>query len=546
MPVAELNTPVSMLKHWAKKTPNRIYLSQPTADGVMTYTWSQVYDEVSRMAGYLRQYPTGSHIAILSLNCAHWIMADLAIQMAGHIAIPIYPTASRDTIANIIKHSESVLLMVGKLLDADSTLQKLPKKIAQISFYQTHPNRPFWQDIIRHQQPLPQPVMVRGHDLISIIYTSGTTGEPKGVMIPYRAVNAALDLIKHIIEVTPNDRFVSYLPMAHVAERMAIAFASVFYGTHVFFIHSLETFTTDVKAAQPTLFFGVPRIWTKIKQSVEQKMGGPVVLDTLLKIPILNRLLAKLLRKQLGFSAVRFALCAAAAVDRDVLLWFNRIGLKLNEAYGLSETCGLSHMVKQEQVCFGRVGQSIPGCECRLSEHGEILLRNPALMIGYYKQPELTAQAIDSEGWFHTGDLGTIDEHGFLAITGRNKDLFKTAKGQYIAPAAIELKCQSRLGVDHIILMGSGETQPFLLISLADSIYENNPASFKKIGRQELKNINQTLEPHQRISHIFISTDPWTPESGFLTPTLKLIRNNLEKHYLPLINLTSNDTVVFI
>ena len=173
MPVDNFRTPVSMLRHWAKKTPDRIYLSQPTAEGVIHYTWSEVYDEVARMAQYLSQYPSGSHIAIFSLNCAHWLMADFAIQMAGHITIPIYPTASENTIKKVLSHSEATLLMVGKLLDSDSTLQKLPGEIAQLSFYQKHPNRPFWPDIISRHQPLDKPVAVEGDDLISIIYTSG-------------------------------------------------------------------------------------------------------------------------------------------------------------------------------------------------------------------------------------------------------------------------------------------------------------------------------------------------------------------------------------
>lgn len=532
--------------YWAHKTPDRIYLTQPTKTGVKTHTWQAVYSEVARMAQYLSRYPRGSHIAILSLNCSHWLMADLAIQMAGHITIPIYPTASKKTIAGILAHSESVLLMLGKVLDADETLEKLPENPPRISFYQPYPGMPYWPDIVAEQSPMAQPAPVTADDLISIIYTSGTTGDPKGVMIPYRAVNAALDLIKSIIVVDTEDRFVSYLPMAHVAERMAIAFASVFYGARVFFIHSLDSFTENVKAASPTIFFGVPRIWIKIKQAVEQKLGGAAVFNTLLSLPLLNRLLAKLLLKQLGFSEVRFALCAAAAVDTSVLRWYQKLGLKLNEAYGLSETCGLSHMVKPQQYCFGRVGRVIPGCECTLSDKGEILLRNPALMSGYYKQPELTAQTIDADGWLHTGDLGEIDEHGFLALVGRNKDLFKTAKGQYIAPAAIELLCQTQLQLDHLILLGAGKTQPFVLISVADSPYRNNPEALQNRCRQKLNDINQQLEPHQKISHIVICSDPWTPESGFMTPTLKLKRTELEHHYLPKLPARPKNTTVLL
>lgn len=544
---SDFNTPVTKLDYWSKQTPNRIYLIQPTADGVVKYSWHQVHDEVARMAHYLSQFPIGSHIAILSLNCAHWLMADLAIQMAGHVPIPIYPTASKDTITSVLSHSESKALFVGKLLNAETTIQQLPEQIAKISIYQKHPNMPYWQDLVESHEPMSQPIAVSPDDLISIIYTSGTTGEPKGVMITYRAVNAALSLIKHIIVIETSDRFVSYLPLAHVAERMAVAFTSVFYGAQVYFIHSIETFTEDVKAAKPTIFFGVPRIWGKIKQAVEQKIGGLTVFNILMATPLINRLLAKLLLKQLGFSEVRFALCAAAAVDTDILLWFNRLGLKLNEAYGLSETCGLSHMVKQEQQCFGRVGQIIPGCECKLSEKGEILLRNPALMVGYYKQPDLTDNTIDGDGWLHTGDLGHIDADGYLALVGRSKDMFKTTKGKYIVPSAIELMCQTILQIDHLIVMGAGYAQPLLLVSLTETKYATNPMAFKRICQHQLVKINQQLEPHQRLSHIFICNEPWTPETGFLTPTLKIKRSQIEHHYLPRLNQYRNDElVVFI
>jgi long-chain acyl-CoA synthetase len=536
MSTANIKTPTRRLEHWAKHKPEAIYLTQPIGDKSIEYTWSQVLNEVSRVAHYLSRYPRGSHIAIISLNCAHWVMADLAIQMAGHVSIPIYPTASKQTISKILKHSEAKAVFLGKMFDPDAAPELLNEAIGdlavdQLAIYHQYPGMFYWQQLVDENQHIENPYSHQAEDLVSIIYTSGTTGDPKGVMVSYRAVQASMELVKSIIVINQQDRFVSYLPLAHVAERMAVEFGALFHGAHVSFIRSLDTFTEDVKTAEPTIFFGVPRIWTKIKMAIEGKLGGAKVLNTLLNFPLLGTWLKKALLKKLGFQNVRYALCAAAAVNKDVLQWFDQLGLKLNEAYGMSETCGLSHMTKQSDSKTGSVGRVIDGCECQLSDTGEVLLRNPAMMDGYYKQPELTAETIDADGWLHTGDLGEIDAEGFLYITGRVKDIFKTSKGKYIAPSPIEQKFQSALGLEHMVLMGNGFTQPFLVISTFESSHADDPAELIKNCAQALAGINPTLEAQERLSHIFLSNQPWTPENGMLTPTLKMIRGSLEKFY---------------
>lgn len=527
----KFETPVDRLKYWAQTKPNEVYLTQPVEDQVIEYTWSQVLHEVSCMASYLTQYPQGSHVAIISLNCAHWIMADLAIQMAGHVSIPIYPTASGNTIGKILKHSEAKAVFIGKMFEPEHASAHVPADLLKIAIYQPRPQMPFWTELVESNQVLESPNTLQPNDLLSIIYTSGTTGDPKGVMISYRALFAAMELVKSVILINQQDRFVSYLPLAHVAERMAVEYGSLYHGAHVSFIRSLETFTEDVKTARPTIFFGVPRIWSKIKSTIEHKLGGSKVLHVLMKIPVLGHWLRQALLKKLGFQDVRFALCAAAAINKDVLDWYQQLGLKLNEAYGMSETCGLSHMTKQTDTCTGSVGRVIEGCECRLSEAGEVLLRNPAMMDGYYKQPELTAQTIDSEGWLHTGDLGEIDASGFLFITGRVKDIFKTSKGKYIAPSPIEQSLQSLLDMEQLILMGDGFAQPFVVIVTAESRYAEQPKELVGKAEQVIQQINTDLESHERISHVFISAELWSPDNGLLTPTLKMKRVSIEKHY---------------
>ncbi|MFC3193984.1 AMP-binding protein [Marinicella sediminis] len=531
MCAAEFQSPVDRLTHWARKTPDDVYLIQPIGNEVLEYTWSQVLREVSCVAHYLMRYPKGSHIALISLNCAHWIMADLAIQMAGHVSIPIYPTASAGTIEKILSHSESKAVFVGKMFAPEQAPELIPDGYDCLGMYQPYPMWPYWQQLVNDQKPVTEPIPNLPDELLSIIYTSGTTGDPKGVMISFRAVQAAMNLVKSIIVINQQDRFVSYLPLAHVAERMAVECGALYNGSTVSFIRSLETFTIDVKNAQPTIFFGVPRIWTKIKSAIESKLGGPRVLGWLLQTPLLGNWLKKALVRKLGFQDVRYALCAAAAVNKDVLQWFADLGLKLNEAYGMSETCGLSHMTKQTDTCIGSVGRVIDGCECRLSDTGEVLLRNPAMMDGYYKQAELTARTIDEDGWLHTGDLGMIDEQGFLYITGRVKDIFKSSKGKYIAPLPIEQAFQSALGIEQLILMGEGFTQPFLVVSAFESAYQDDLQELAALCARVVATINPTLEAHERVSHAFITRDAWTTENGMLTPTLKMKRNVIEEAY---------------
>ncbi|MCX7553712.1 AMP-binding protein [Marinicella sp. S1101] len=536
MCATEFKTPIDRLRYWAKTSSDNTYLTQPIGAETFTYTWSQALDEVSRVAAYLSKYPPGSHIAIVSLNCAHWILADLAIQMAGHVSIPIYPTASVDTMRKILKHSEAKAVFIGKMFEPNEGLKSVTTAIGDaeidlMAIYQSYPGMFDWQTLVNENKPINVAATHQPDDLMSIIYTSGTTGDPKGVMVPYRAVQASMSLVKSIIVIKPQDRFVSYLPLAHVAERMAVEFGALFNGAHVSFIRSLETFSEDVKTAAPTIFFGVPRIWTKIKSAIESKLGGPKVLGTLLRLPLLGGLLKKALVKKLGFQHVRYALCAAAAVNKDVLEWFDQLGVKLNEAYGMSETCGLSHMTKQSDTKTGSVGRVIDGCECQISASGEVLLRNPAMMTGYYKQPELTAEVIDSAGWLHTGDQGRIDESGFLYITGRVKDIFKTAKGKYIAPSPIEQKFQSALGLEHMIVMGDGFTQPFLVITTFETRFDDDISALVALCEEHLAEINQSLEVQERISHVFITEDLWGIENGMLTPTLKMKRPQIEQQY---------------
>lgn len=529
-PQTPFERPIDRLNHWAKSQGNTPYLHQPIDGQCHVFSWQQVIDEVSRMAQYLDRLPQGSRLAIISLNCAHWMMADWAIQMAGHVSVPIYPTASEKTIQYILDHAEVQALFVGKLFDVESMMNLLPHNLTKISIYQAIDGLPFWDDLVAQNSPISTIPNAGQDDLMSIVYTSGTTGEPKGVMIHYGAVSASMALIKERIEVGTTDRFVSYLPLAHVAERMAVQMASLYKGSQVFFVRSLDYFVKDVKRAQPTIFFGVPRIWYKFKVAIETKLGGPVMAEKMLNWPVVGGVLKKLIIRGLGFSQLRLALCAAAAVPKSLLTWYQDLGIKLNEAYGMTESCGLSHMTRIEDTILGSVGQPLPTCECQISDQGEVWIRNPAVMKGYFKQPELTAETVDADGWLHTGDLGHVDDDGYLYITGRIKDIFKTAKGKYVAPIPVERMIQKQLGLDYVILMGDGLGQPVVVVSIHEY---NMPMDFDHQCEALLVYLQKHAESHAAPSHLFISDNAWLPENGLVTPTLKMQRPNLEAHYLP-------------
>ncbi|WP_154223160.1 AMP-binding protein [Marinicella rhabdoformis] len=529
----KFQSPIDRLFFWAAQQPDQIYLNQPIDNQTITYSWQRVAHEVACMANQLSSLPPQSKVAIISLNCAHWMMADWAIQMAGHIAVPIYPTATQKTIGYVLSHAEVIAVFVGKLLDYEHVMPTIPDDVLKMACYLPHSGLPFWDDMVANNQPMIYRAVECQNELMSIVYTSGTTGEPKGVMVSYAAVHCSMSLIKERVRITEDDRFVSYLPLAHVAERMAVEMSSLYKGAQVFFVRSLDLFVTDVGRARPTIFFGVPRIWQKMKMAVEDKLGGAERAKKILNMPVLGGLFKRLIKRRMGFSQLKFALCAAASVPKNVLEWYQDLGIKLNEAYGMTESCGLSHMTKNEDTLLGSVGQTLSGCECRISDEGEVCIRNPALMMGYYKNQVMTDEAIDQEGWLHTGDLGHIDDQGFLYITGRVKDIFKTAKGKYVAPIPVEQQLITLLPLDQVVLMGSGMGQPILVVSISEQ--DVDMAHYKQQCLTALTVLQTELEAHAKPSHLFISQQEWTSENGLLTPTLKIQRQHVEKHYLPLV-----------
>lgn len=531
--------PLDMVYHWEKTKANSVYMTQPIGGGkTVEYTWGRAVDEARRMSSYLKSLnlPEKSRIGLISKNCAHWIMTDWAIWMAGHISVPLYPTLNADTVNYILNHAECEVVFVGKLDDWDMMKPGVPESVRCISFPLSPPNDfETWDDIVAKYPPLEENVQRDAGELATIVYTSGSTGKPKGVMLSFGNMAYAAEGGMEVLGVGSEERMLSYLPLAHVFERTFVELASLYAGFHLYFAESLDTFVEDLRRAQPTLFLSVPRLWVKFQHGVLQKLPKKK-LDRLLKIPVVNNLIKKKILKGLGLDKVKLAGSGSAPLASDVLDWYRNLGLELLEGYGMSENFAYSHMSKPGRSRTGYVGESLPGVETRISPEGEIQIKSPATMMGYYKDEEKTREAFTEDGFLKTGDKGEIDEMGRLKITGRIKEIFKTSKGKYIAPAPIENRLMSHDAIEMVCVSGANQTQPHALVMLAE---ESRPKMADEAFRKEIEesfkkliaDVNKTVDPHEQLAFITVVSDEWSIENSFLTPTMKLKRNVVEDAY---------------
>jgi len=526
----DFRSPLQAFFENAEKYPDKPFLFQPHRGRWHIQTLAQVAQRVRTVANYLSKHPS-SHIGILSLNCADWMVCDLAIMAAGKVSVPIYPTASVSNQKEIIEHAGCKLVLVGKHPD-EGALQELFERtggIDWVSFFRPRDDCEWLETIIESESPLSDITIASADTLATIVYTSGTTGHSKGVMLSYGALSGVFNAVNQVFPISREDRFFSYLPLAHVAERVAVEMAACYYGSEVRFVESLETFNRDICRTRPTIFFAVPRIWEKFRQGIETKLGGRRVSSFILGLPSIGKRIKRLLVRRLGLDHARLCLSAAAPISQSTLQWYADLGIDIYEAYGMTETCGLSNLGLPGISKLGTVGKVLPGCEVSISENGEILLRNPGLMQGYYKMPELTAATVQ-DGWLRTGDQGHLDEEGFLYITGRVKDLFKTSKGKYVAPAPIEQTIAEHLACEHLCILGRGLPYTALVL-VRPTESARQVTRLKKVIAQ----VNQTLEKHEQIKCILITDEEWNVDNGLLTPTLKVRRQSADERYLPVI-----------
>jgi long-chain acyl-CoA synthetase len=523
-----------------EQRPNDILLTQPLGEGRVTdYSWGRAMDEARRMAAHLKTLglPPGARIAILSKNCAHFVIAELAIWMAGGTTVAIFPTETAKTVGYVLEHSEASLLFVGKLDIWPQQRAGVPAGLPCIAL-PLAPETEFetWDAVIAHTEPLQGRPRRTPEDVAMLIYTSGSTGTPKGVMLEFSAITAASEGIVQFLGAylgTGPQRVLSYLPLAHSYERAWIQCAQLVRGqTQLFFAESLHTFLADLQRARPTMFASVPRLWLKFQLGVFSKMP-PHKLDRLLGLPLIGRIVARKVLRGLGLDHVRLAGSGSAPIPAELIAWYRRIGLNLIEGYGMTEDFAYSHSSTAELNAPGYVGVPMPGVQVRIAPDGEVLIKSPGRLRGYFKRPELDAESFTEDGFFHTGDRGARRADGLLKITGRAKEIFKTSKGEYVAPAPIESMLEADPWIESSMVSGANHPSPYALVVLAEDLRPRtrDPAFRAEVEAEMerlLDSVGATLPDAVRPRMIVIAQEPWTIENGCLTPTMKVRRQQIE------------------
>ena len=536
--------------YWAQKKPGDIFLKQPVGNDFIDFTYQDSENQVNKLAAYLQDKVQSGpkHVGILSKNSAYWILSDLAISASGCVSVPFYATLTAEQLNQVLVHSDCQVLIVGKLDHWDSIKRGIPPHIDVIHTPDSDgQNGLHWKDILTQEFPNFRPYIPQDKDLATIVYTSGTTGTPKGVMIPNSSVAQALNLAREIAYLdTPETRFISYLPLCHIAERNIVEFACIAAGGTIYFVENLNTFKENLVQANPTHFLAVPRIWSKFQEGILEKIGGQKKLDLLLKIPIIKQIIKKKIKKGLGLDKAILMLTGAAPMPPELLKWYQKIDFFIQEAYGMTENMGLNSLMPRNEIRIGTVGKIHKNCQTRIDpETGEIQMKANYNSWGYYKEEQLTKELFE-DGWLKTGDMGEIDSKGFLSIIGRVKDNFKTAKGHYVSPAPIENSLAADSLIEQCCVVGINLPQPIalLILSIEGKKLDTNTliASLESVRNTA----NPQFKKYEHISKMIVLKEDWTIENNCLTPTLKIKRPIIEKKYLASFETWNNQTETII
>lgn len=528
--------------HERERSSHRI-LVQPVGGGrIVEYSWSAMMDQARRMAAHLAGRE-GARIAILSKNCAHFFMAELAIWMAGRTTVAIAPTETAENLRYVLDHCEASLLFVGKLDDWQRQAQAVPPALPRVAFPLAPPAAgESWDAIAARTEPLSGHPARAADDLSMILYTSGSTGQPKGVMQSFRAITRVSEhLTADMAEWMPGEveaRILSYLPLSHAYERAAGECRFLCDGRgRVFFSESTDTFIDDIRRARPTLFCSVPRLWLKLQQALLQRVPA-VARETLREAPERAPLLCRELLAAVGLDETRAAFSGSAPLPQALWNWWRGLGLNLLEGYAMTEDFCYSHVSTADKKAAGCVGPPRKHVQVRIGEGGELLIKSPGRFVGYYKRPDLDAQSFTEDGFFRTGDTGEYGPDGLLKITGRLKEPFKTAKGKYVAPAPIESRLNAHPLVELSMVSGVGQPAPFAAVMIPEACIADldDPARREPAMaelRRLLRRINDELASHERLCMLVAIRERWSIDNGCLTSTLKIRRAGIEARLAP-------------
>ncbi|MDY7103722.1 MAG: long-chain fatty acid--CoA ligase [Actinomycetota bacterium] len=557
-------------------------------------SWSDYGDLVKEVAAGLVALgiEPGDKVAVLAGNRVEWHAADMAALSVGGVTVPLYQTSSPEQVAYTLAHSGARVCVVddadqvAKLVQVRAEVPALERIIVIDPLDGAPVDAPDdavrWDELReRGRRALADaPALVaeraravRPADLATLVYTSGTTGPPKGVMITHDNIAWTLRSVIPVVDTGPDDRYISFLPLSHIAERMTSHLGQIAVGGETWFARSLVGVADDLKDCRPTVFLAVPRVWEKLHDAIVERTGnlsgpqrmliaryvaaGRRVVDhdqdraTLwphqrAEHRLLDRLVGAKLRHELGLDRARLLGTAAAPIDPGLLRWFHAIGLPILEIYGQTEDCGPATINPPERIRIGTVGPAIPGLSLRVADDGEILVKGGSVCAGYYHDPEATAELIDAEGWMHTGDMGRVDPDGYLRIEGRKKDLIITAAGHNVAPQHLETQLKSEPLISQAVVVGDGRRYLTALLALDPAELGAWAEEHGKLADEEalttdpqlrdevaaaVERVNALNARSEGIKKFRILPHELTATEGELTPTLKVKRGVVIERY---------------
>lgn len=524
-------TPLQQLYARENNSPEQLYLRQSVNGEWVDYNWKQFAQSARKVASYLRQLglQEGDRVAIHAKNCAEWLMVDVGIMLAGMVSVPLYPGQPETSMRYCMEHSETKAIFIGATDNPEALAAAIPRGVRRVGIWGNElPVDDSTAKIFADYEPQQESPNYPLDKLFTIMYTSGTTGNPKGVMHTYQSVAFTVPRMISEESYGNQDRFFSYLPLSHAAERIIVGMVSIYSGAIVHFGEGLDTFVRDLNRVKPTIFFSVPRLWKKFKEGVDSKMS-PAKQKILFNIPILGNILKRKVITGLGLDQARKCITGSAPTPVDLQEWYVNLGLPLMDGYGMTENF-IYGCICRDTPIPGSVGKVYRDNEVKIGEGNEILFKSGALMAGYYLEPEKTAEVL-RDGYYHTGDTGYLDEEGNLYVTGRLSEVFKTSKGKFVKPTTLEIRFGNTKVFGQMCVIGHGLDQPVLLAGLAEGIDDSNRSVIERTVAEELALINAELPPHERIDNVFIVSKEWTIENELLTPTMKMKRNDIDAEY---------------
>ncbi|MEO1064535.1 MAG: long-chain fatty acid--CoA ligase [Actinomycetota bacterium] len=590
------DTIVGIFRRQAAQLGDRVALRSHADGSWNKLSWRDYGTAVEEAAAGLIELGVepGDRVGLLSSNLPEWHTCDLAILSAGAATVPVYPTSTSSQVAYVLADSGAVVCFVqdaaqlAKVLlhrDELPDLRRIVLMTGAAGLDQVEVV--IGLDDLRHDGVkrlgaeadvvADRAAGVEPASLATLVYTSGTTGPPKGTRLNHGNITWTIDAMRQLVDLRRSDRFLSYLPLSHIAERVTSHFGQIVAGGQTWFARSLVTVPEDLRSCRPTIFFAVPRVWQKFRDAIAEQIDdqplplrlafdqyigvghamvearqegrSPSPIDQARYLPLHHTLGARV-RKQLGLDAARVLVSSAAPIHPDLLRWFHAIGLPIAEVWGQTEDCGPATVNPPDAIRIGTVGRPLPGLEVRTGEDGELLVRGGSVCEGYHGKPDDTADLIDEEGWLHSGDLGAIDPDGYVRITGRKKDLIINAAGKNISPSEIESRLSMERLIGQAVVVGDGRRYLVGLLTLdldAAAEWAREHGTFTETAalvqdpelRAEVEaaveRVNREHAPVEQLKRWRLLPEPLTVESGELTPTMKVKRSVVQDNNADLV-----------